>query len=145
MWKKYKIFCHEIFWWSLLVIICSSSPQLFVGGFMSYLCFYVTVYSGLLHDFTIWETWRVYYLWKELLNLSEPMSSPWSLLGSVLLIILDICVVLGFVCLRPVYWELNVVSVSGLLIVALSVFPGVYLFKINTHSTLYEQFRNLIK
>ena len=128
MWKKYKIFCHEIFWWSSLVLFGSSSPQLFVGGFMSYLCFYVTVYSGLLHDFTIWETWPVYYLWKELLNLSEPMGSPWSLLGSVLLIILDTCVVLDFVCLRSVYWVLNVVSVSGLSIVALSVFSNVSLF-----------------
>jgi hypothetical protein len=36
------------------------------------------VYGDVLHDFTIGETWRVYYKWKELLNLREPMGSPWS-------------------------------------------------------------------
>ena len=46
------------------------------------------------------ETWRVYYKWKELLNLREPMCSPRSALGSVVLIVLDFFVVLCFVCLE---------------------------------------------
>jgi hypothetical protein len=72
----------------------------------------VTVYSGVLHDFTIWETWRVYYKWKELFNHREPMGSPWSLLGSVLFIVLDFFVLLCFVCLEKTHTQHTIGTVQ---------------------------------
>ena len=56
----------------LLCSVCLHHSCLYKGTCLTcVVC--LTVYSGVLHDFTIGETWRVYYKWKELLNLREPI------------------------------------------------------------------------
>ena len=83
----------------LLCSVCLHHSCLYKGTCLTcVVC--LTVYSGVLHDFTIGETWRVYYKWKELLNLREPMGSPWWVLRSVVLIVLYFFVLLCFVCLE---------------------------------------------
>ena len=94
----------------------------------------VTVYNVVLHDFTIGETWRVYYKWKELLNLREPMSSPWSLFGVCCLLFQTsvLCCALFFFVLCI---ELSMLSVS---LDCQLLISNVYFFKKKTPIAHYR-------
>ena len=57
---------------------CRLHPQLFVGGFMSYVCFFFVfacVYSVVKHVLNIWVTWRVSYKRKNMLTIRKHLDS----------------------------------------------------------------------
>ena len=63
---------------------------------------------------SIWVTWRVSYKRQELLLFRKNLGSPYVFGGARVLIFLIFCVVLCFVCLRPVSCVPNVASFSVL-------------------------------
>ena len=112
-------------------------PQLFVGGFMSYVCFFVfaCVYSGVKHVLNTWITWRVSYKRQKKLTIRKHLDSSLIFCGVCVAhrfrflccVVHCFCVLLVFVlclvystlpvsldCVRPVSCVLNIAIVSGL-------------------------------
>ena len=89
-------------------IFGSSVPQMFVGEFISYLCYLcLLAYTGIQHVSFIWVTWRVFYKRQELFTLREHLGSPPCLVESMLPVYLVICVVILFFFFSNVYYKLN--------------------------------------
>jgi hypothetical protein len=112
-------------------------PQLFVGGFMSYVCFFVfaCVYSGVKHVLNTWITWRVSYKRQKKLTIRKHLDSSLIFCGVCVAhrfrflccVVHCFCVLFVFVlclvystlpvsldCVRPVSCVLNIAIVSGL-------------------------------
>ena len=121
-----KIFSLSKFiaqYWKKLIWPTYSYPLLPYMYIVKILNVTYNFWKSLVHVLTIyiWVTWRVSYKRQELLTLRKYLGlhpTPGFWWGSVLLILLVLCVVLCFcfVCLHPVSCVSSVASVSGLFI-----------------------------